>query len=245
MRQHLMSERYYSRYYSLEQHIKPADRHHHHDGGAIVPTNATDTCLYNVPSPILQFPVGTHPYHTFVFKVACSYVSNAYDSRLCQNCRLQNEPLRSAFRGWEGTTAAAPPPPPDPYSAFHQQSAGVEFNKSTTLPQPSLPAKFSDSIKTEPNPNKNAELNVQCFEYNGEIYAKEIWKQKERAGRWVKSSSLALMANRLTRDILCFETPTQLWNVHFDHTRNPQSSGQRCLLYFFFFPLFYRAHRGV
>ena len=31
---------------------------------------------------------------------------------------------------------------------------------------------------------KNAELNVQCFEYNGEIYAKEIWKQKEKPHRY-------------------------------------------------------------
>ena len=92
MRQHLMSERYYSRYYSLEQHIKPADRHHHHDGGAIVPTNATDTCLYNVPSPILQFPVGTHPYHTLSLKllVATSQMHTIRDSAKTADSKMSH-----------------------------------------------------------------------------------------------------------------------------------------------------------
>ena len=96
-------------------------------------------------------------------------MNNSYDQRLCQNCRLQSEPIRSAFRGWETT--------PD-YSNYpglqQQQQPAVEFEKTKQL---------NFGLEAKPEPNKNAELNVQCFEYNGEIYAKEIWKQKERSGR--------------------------------------------------------------
>ena len=97
-------------------------------------------------------------------------MNNSYDQRLCQSCRLQSEPIRSAFRGWETT--------PDYSSNYpglqQQQQPAVEFEKTKQL---------NFGLEAKPEPNKNAELNVQCFEYNGEIYAKEIWKQKERSGR--------------------------------------------------------------
>ena len=63
-----------------------------------------------------------------------------------------------------------------PDYSFHQQQPqqSVEVEKTKQL---------NFGLEAKPEPNKNAELNVQCFEYNGEIYAKEIWKQKERSGR--------------------------------------------------------------
>ena len=72
---------------------------------------------------------------------------------------------------------------PGPASGFPAVTTPNNVNQSNGLQQSSV----SHIIKQEVGSPaaKNAELNVQCFEYNGEIYAKEIWKQKEKPQRYL------------------------------------------------------------
>ena len=71
---------------------------------------------------------------------------------------------------------------PGSTSVFPTVTAASNINQSNGLQQ----SPVNHIIKQEVGSPaaKNAELNVQCFEYNGEIYAKEIWKQKEKPQRY-------------------------------------------------------------
>ena len=75
---------------------------------------------------------------------------------------------------------------PGSTSVFPTVTAASNINQSNGLQQ----SPVNHIIKQEVGSPaaKNAELNVQCFEYNGEIYAKEIWKQKEKPRRYLFQS---------------------------------------------------------
>ncbi|CAG5105904.1 Oidioi.mRNA.OKI2018_I69.chr1.g2555.t1.cds [Oikopleura dioica] len=162
-------------------------------------------------TPALYPPAYQHQAHQLCSNCQSPFYPLHFDAidRLCPSCRTVDKV------SWESPLASGSVTTSLPLSLTTETTTTNHqivnnTNRSPIAPTVASTATVTSSTSTSLSSEipKDRELNVQCFEYNGEIYAKEIWKARQEVLHEVPSADSKPLTSPPPTPSSTFEKPS-------------------------------------